>query len=103
MTPEEHQGIDQLSSPGLRKSYSIVAWGIFASTTSNGSDLVQTLNMAIIGRSESGFLVDHMRSISEPVSPLSFSCKDVFFALFEPYFRSSRDNSSGTRKRKVRT
>ena len=57
--------------------------------------------MAIIGRSESGFLVDHMRSISEPVSPLFLSCKDVFFALFEPYFRPSSDNSSGTRKRKV--
>ena len=57
--------------------------------------------MAIIGRSESGFLVDHEKSISETVSALSMVCKEGLFALFEPYFRSSTENTDGKRKRKV--
>ncbi|KAL9950307.1 hypothetical protein ACROYT_G042787 [Oculina patagonica] len=59
--------------------------------------------MAVIGRCENGFLVDHKKSISETVSSLSLSCKESFFALYEPYFRSSTENSSdtkGSRKRK---
>lgn len=61
--------------------------------------------MAVIDRCESGFLVDHKKSISETVSSLSLSCKETLFGLYEPYFRSSSENSSdtkGTRKRKVR-
>ena len=60
--------------------------------------------MAVIGRCESGFLVDHKKSITESVSPLSLSCKETLFALYEPYFRSSTENScepNRTRKRKV--
>ena len=57
--------------------------------------------MAIIGHSESGFLVDHEKSISEAVSALSVVCKEGLFALFEPYFRSAAENTDGARKRKV--
>jgi len=59
--------------------------------------------MAVIGRCESGFLIDHKKSITESVSPLLLSCKETLFALYEPYFRSSTENSceqNGTRKRK---
>ena len=57
--------------------------------------------MAIIGRTVSGFLVDHEKSISEAVSALLLSCKEGLFALFEPYFRSAAENTDGKRKRKV--
>ena len=57
--------------------------------------------MAVIGRCQNGYLVDHKRSISESVSALSLSCKDSLFDLLEPYFRSSVANNSGARKRKV--
>lgn len=61
-------------------------------------------SMAVIGRCESGFLVDHKKSITESVSPLLLTCKETLFALYEPYFRSSTENScepNSTRKRKV--
>ena len=63
--------------------------------------------MAVFGRCENGFLVDHKKSISDTVSSLSLSCKETFFALYEPYFRSSTENScdkiKGKAKRKVTT
>ena len=59
------------------------------------------VKMAVVGHYECGFLVDHKESISESVSPLSLSCKEALFALYEPYFRSSADSSSGSKRRKV--
>ena len=58
--------------------------------------------MAVIGQCECGFLVDHRKSISESVSSLSLSCKEAFFALYEPHFRTSTNSSSsGSKRRKV--
>ena len=59
-------------------------------------------NMAVIGRCESGFLVDHKRSITGSVSPSLLTCKDTLFAVYEPYFRSSTEkNCEPNGKRKV--
>lgn len=79
-----------------------IAWKIFALTQSFLHYLAS--NMAVIGRCESGFLVDHKRSITGSVSPSLLTCKDTLFAVYEPYFRSSAEKScepNGTRKRKV--
>lgn len=83
-----------------------IPWDIFEVTKveKTYTPIDENFKMAVIGRSESGFLVDHERSISESVSALSLSSKEGLFALFEPYFRPSHsadNNSYGKLKRKV--
>jgi hypothetical protein len=51
--------------------------------------------VAVIARSEHGFLVDHAKAITRDVSPLNYQCKKELFELWTPYINIKESTHDG--------